>query len=338
MAAHHVLMSRLALAACRPSLEPLIKAGRLKVVTLPPDGEPSLEEALLVDVTAAFFSRDLHLAPSPGGNESARALFKAAQRAPRLQWLQIFFAGINDVPVLGRLMERGVRVTTAAGAGAPAIAQTVLAALMAISRGFLHHLEVQRRREWSPLSGASVPVPIAGQTATIVGLGPIGREVARILQFLGMHTVGVRRSIGDVDHCSEVFRYEDLREVLPRTDWLILTCPLTELTRQLVNGAAIEALPRGAKVINVSRGEVVDEEALTEALRNGQVSAAYLDVFSQEPLPESSPLWSLPNVLLSAHTANASTDYDEKVAAIFMDNLVRFLEARPLLNPALSNA
>lgn len=326
------------MASCSPALEALIAAGRLKVVTLPADGEPILDEVQLAQVTAAFFSRELHVAPSPGASESARAFFRAAQRAPRLQWLQVFFAGIDDVPVLDRLMSRGVWVTTAAGAGAPAMAQTVLAALMAISRGFLHHLAAQRQRRWTPLpEGASGPVPIAGQTATIVGLGPIGREVARLLGVFRMHTIGVRRSTGDVEHCDEVLRYEDLRQVLPRTDWLILTCPLTELTRQLVDEVAINALPRGARVINVARGEVVDEEALIEALRNGHLSAAYLDVFAQEPLPQDSPLWDMPNVLLSAHTAAASTDYDERVVAIFLENLARFLDGRPLMNTALSH-
>jgi phosphoglycerate dehydrogenase-like enzyme len=152
-----------------------------------------------------------------------------------------------------------------------------------------------------------------------------------------MHTIGVRRSAGDVEHCHEVLRYEDLPQVLPRTDWLILTCPLTEMTRRLVDEVAIHALPRGARVINVARGEVVDEEALIEALRNGHLSAAYLDVFTQEPLSEDSPLWDMPNVLLSAHTASASTDYDERVVAIFLENLARFLDGRPLLNAALSH-
>lgn len=334
MASPHVLMSRAAMASCRPVLDALVQQDRLVVTTLPEDGHPPLDEEQLSSITAAFFSRDLHLASSAGGNESARALFKAAQRAPKLKWLQLFFAGINDLPVLGRLMANGVEVTTAAGAGSQAIAQTVVAAVLSISRGFLHHIDAKRRQLWSPLAGEAVPRPLAGQQVTIVGLGPIGRELARLLRVFGLRTVGVNRTGVAVEHCDEVIRYADLASVLPATDWLVLACPLTDLTRRLVDKAAIGLLPAGARIINVARGEVLDEAALIDALRDGHVSAAYLDVFSQEPLPPDSPLWSMDNVLLSAHTAGASADYDANVQAIFLENLRRFGAGQPLMNSA----
>ena len=115
---------------------------------------------------------------------------------------------------------------------------------------------------------------------------------------------------------------------------MVLACPLTDLTRRLVDKAAIRLLPAGARIINVARGEVLDEMALIDALRDGHVSAAYLDVFSHEPLPPDSPLWSMDNVLLSAHTAGASTDFDTNVETIFLDNLRRFGVGLPLLNSA----
>ena len=328
----HLLMSSAARDSCGQAMDKLVRNRRLFVTTLPPDGLPALDEKQLSSVNVAFFSRDLHRTPSPGGNESARAFFKAALQAPRLRWTQIFFVGIDDVPVLGRLMAKGVDVTTATGAGSDAIAQSVIAAVLAISRGFLHHISAKNRKHWNPLAVHAEPPPIRGQQVTIVGLGPIGREVSRLLKVFGPRIVGISRSGDKVDFCDCNLRYADLATVLPTTNWLVLACPLTELTRRLIDKTAIDMLPRGARIINVARGAILDEAALIEALRSGHLTAAYLDVFSQEPLPSESPLWTMDNVLISPHTAGARSDYDANVQSIFLENLVRFCDGLPLLN------
>lgn len=330
----HLLLSECARVASARCLDPLVQAGRLRVTTLPPDGCDKLSDEQLSSVTGAFLSRDLHLAPSAAGNESLKSLVDALKRAPKLEWLQIFFAGVDAMPSLRRFSARGVQVTTASGAASVAIAHSVVAAVMAISRGFLHHMLSQRQRKWSPLRDVSIPAPIAGQRATIVGLGPIGLEIARLLRMLDMHVVGVRTSEASAEHCHQVLRYEDLGHALPTTDWLIVACPLTIKTHRLIDKAALKALPAGAKLVNIARGDVMDQASLIEALRSGNLSAAYLDVFSTEPLPNHSPLWEFENVLISAHTAGEQSDYDANVASIFEGNLLRFLDQMPLKNIA----
>jgi phosphoglycerate dehydrogenase-like enzyme len=127
-------------------------------------------------------------------------------------------------------------------------------------------------------------------------------------------------------------RFEDIHTVLPRADWLLLACPLTDRTRGLVDAAALALLPPGARLVNVSRGEVVDEPALVDALRSGTLSGAYLDVFAHEPLPPDSPLWDMPHVIVTPHTAGHSDGNEARVAALFLDNLKRWNEDQPLLN------
>jgi phosphoglycerate dehydrogenase-like enzyme len=120
--------------------------------------------------------------------------------------------------------------------------------------------------------------------------------------------------------------------VLPRTDWLLLACPLSDRTRGLIDAAALARMPAGARLVNVSRGEVVDEPALIDALRSGALAGAYLDVFAHEPLPADSPLWSLPNVIVTPHSAGHSDGNEARVAAIFLDNLRRWVRNQPLVN------
>jgi phosphoglycerate dehydrogenase-like enzyme len=126
--------------------------------------------------------------------------------------------------------------------------------------------------------------------------------------------------------------FENIVAVLPHADWLILACPLTARTQQLIDAAALALLPPGAQLVNVARGEVVDEAALVEALRSGGLAGAFLDVFEHEPLPAASPLWHLPNVIVTPHSAGHSDGNEARVGAIFLDNLTRWREGRPLLN------
>jgi phosphoglycerate dehydrogenase-like enzyme len=163
-------------------------------------------------------------------------------------------------------------------------------------------------------------------------LGPIGREIARLLKALGMRVIGVRRQPAAVETVDEVVTFETIRAALPRADWLILACPLSETTRGLLNAATIDLLPPGARVINVSRGEVVVESDLVAALQAGRLGGAFLDVLVEEPLEAVSPLWSLPNVILTPHTAGHTRGLPKAVGEIFLDNLVRWREGRPLRN------
>jgi phosphoglycerate dehydrogenase-like enzyme len=195
-------------------------------------------------------------------------------------------------------------------------------------------MQAQSRRAWIPLRGERTPRDLAGQAALVVGLGPIGREVARLLTAIGVRVVGVRRSAQPVEHCDATISFAQIREALPRTDWVILACPLSDLTRGLIDAEALRLLPPGARLLNVSRGAVVDEAALVEALRSGHLGGAYLDVFTREPLGPDSPLWSLPNVIFSPHSSSYSLGYADRVGEIFLDNLTRWRDGLPLRNVA----
>ncbi len=333
----HLLLSRACADALRPRLAPF--AAHLDVTVLPGDGEAPLDDAQLAAITCAYFSRDLHHQPSPGGAQSARSFFKTIERCPNLRWLQIFFAGVSSLAAVAeRLQARGVQISTATGAAAEPIAQGILAAVLAFSRGWLHHLASQRQGLWQPLTDAQVPPPLQGQTATVVGMGEIGRETTRLLRGFGLTVQAVRKSDSPVEGCERTVPYERLRELLPATDWLILACPLTERKRHLVNADALAALKPGAHLINIARGDVVDEPALLAALAAKCIAGAYLDVFSTEPLPADSPFWSLDNVVLTPHNAGARNDYVAQVDRIFFDNLQRFVDGEPLTRLAIKSA
>lgn len=331
----HLLLSRAATEALRPRLDRF----DIDVTTLPGDDDAPLTDEQLAAITCAYFSRDLHHHPSPGGSQSTRSFFKTLERTPNLRWLQIFFAGVSSITLVAdRLQARGAQISTATGAAAEPIAQNILAAVLAFSRGWLHHLGSQRRGVWQPLTDAQVPAPLAGQVATIVGMGVIGQETVQLLRHFGLKVQAVRQSDTPADGCERTVPYERLRELLPSTDWLILACPLTEQTRRLVNAEALAALKPTAHLINIARGDVIDEAALLETLAAKRIAGAYLDVFSKEPLPADSPFWQLDNVVITPHNAGARNDYVAQVDRIFFDNLQRFLEGQPLTRLAIKGA
>jgi len=285
------------------------------------------------DADVAFVSRDVTgLSTKHELLPHTRRFHDALRHAPSLRWVHAHSSGA-DRPVYGELRARGVEVTTSSGANAGVVVQTALAGVLMLARRFPQLLTAQRDKTWAPLVGSGLPRDLAGQTAVIVGWGPIGQGLGALLSALGLRVVSVRSSAGAaLAPAVESVRFEDIGRVLPRADWLLLACPLTERTRGLVDAAALALLPPGARLVNVARGEVVDEAALIEALRGGALAGAYLDVFAHEPLPADSPLWSLPNVIVTPHTAGHSDGNEARVAALFLDNLRRWNAGLPLLN------
>ena len=173
---------------------------------------------------------------------------------------------------------------------------------------------------------------LAGRTVLVVGLGAIGLEVARIAGALGMRVLGVKRTPADVPGVDEVGDPGRIAELAARADDLVVTLPLTDATRGLVDAATLRALRPGGVVANVGRGAVIDEAALVDALRDGHLAGACLDVFTEEPLPQDSPLWELDNVIIAPHDA-ARTDHEDADAAdVFADNLRRRVAGEPLRN------
>ena len=229
-----------------------------------------------------------------------------------------------------------MQIATSSGANAQVVATVALAGLLALARRFPGLWAEQQARQWIPLLGERMPRDLPGQTATLVGWGPIGQKLGSLLQALGLHVVAVRQHAASPCQATpdavEHVTFERLHEVLPRTDWLILACPLTDKTRQLVNAHTLAALPAGAHLINVARGEVVDEAALVSALQSGHLGGAFLDVFAHEPLPTDSPLWAMPQVMVTPHAAGHSDGNEQRVRQMFLDNLRRYTAGQSLLN------
>ena len=294
------------------------------LIVLPSDPQARLPDADCARVEIAFFSTDVF-------PDHSRQFFSTVRKAPQLKWLHAFNVGV-DHPIFTELLGRGVRVTTSAGSTAQPIAQTAIMGLLALARGFPRWLVAQRGRQWNP-ERKLLPPDLHTQTAVVVGLGRIGAEIARLARALGLKVIGIRRSPRRADDpVDELHPPAALPGLLSRCDWLIIACPLTPETRGLVDAQAIAALPKGARVINIARGEIVDEPALIEALKNGHLAGAYLDVFAIEPLPPDSPLWELPNVLATPHNSAVATGNDERVLEIFLANLERWRRDAPLVN------
>lgn len=296
----------------------------LELVVLPADPEGRLSDADCARLDLAFFSNDIFPTYS-------RQFFSTVRKAPALQWLHVFNAGV-DHPIYTEMLQRGVRLTTSAGSTAVPIAQTAITGLLMLARNFPRWLKAQQARRWDPMRPADFPRDLVGQTALILGMGSIGSEIARLAQVLGLKVIGIRRSPKKPgDPVDEMHPPQKLAELLPRADCLILSCPLTSETRGLIDAAMLARLPQGACIINIARGEIIDETALIAALREGRLGGAYLDVFAKEPLTES-PLWDLPNVLITPHNSAAAEGNDERVYQMFIANLQCWHQGKALRN------
>jgi phosphoglycerate dehydrogenase-like enzyme len=269
-------------------------------------------------IHAAFFSRELYEGstlhtPGPLSN----AFFEAVDAAPALRWLHVCSSGL-DLPQYAAALGRGVRVTSSAGVTAVPIAQTALAAILGLSRGFGRWLPAQAASRWDPFPQADKPGDLSGQRVLVVGAGSIGLELGRLLKAVGFRTTAVRRGTAATPHYDETLDFSGLDAALPHCDWLVLAVPLTQQTRGFMDARRLALLPRHARFANIARGELVDEAALTSLLQAGRLAGAYLDVFAQEPLPAHSPLWSLPNVWISPHNSSASRGHEQRVIEIFV--------------------
>jgi phosphoglycerate dehydrogenase-like enzyme len=305
-----------------------VPAGSLTFITA--------EEAVAADgpcaADIAFMTREVTGSSSKDRKTPELQGFETVLRkSPNLKWLQIHPAGAER-PIYRELRDRGVKVTTASGATAVTVAHSTLGAVIALNRRFPLLADAQRRHAWEPRLGERSPRDLGGQCAVIVGMGPIGRHIASFLKMLGMTAIGVRRTAEPVEPCDRTIAYEQLPEVLPQADWLILCCPASPVTRGIANAAAFAAMPAGSHFINVSRGEVAIEKDVIAALAGGHLAGAYLDVFEREPLDPASPLWDMPNVLVSPHTASHSLGQNEAIFDIFLDNLARWRAGTRLRN------
>lgn len=304
---------------------------KLEPVVLPVDSEARLDPDACKRIDIAYFTEDM--VP-----KFSRQFFSACHKAERLRWLHVFNAG-TDNPVFGQMLARGVCLTTSSGANAEPVGVSAAAGLLMLARGFPGWMAAQRRHAWEPVRGAAAPDDLRGQTLLLLGVGEIGKTLARIAQTLGMRVIGVRRSgLRPDDPVDEMHTPAALDRLLPRAQWLALTCPLTDETRRMISAARLALLPAGARLINVARGEIVDEPALIAALQSGHLGGAYLDVVEREPLPAESPLWDMPNVVLSPHNANVSTGNEARTTEIFLQNLGLRARGEPMRNLVTTQA
>ncbi len=278
------------------------------------DGDPATG-------TAAYMSSDMWRTPM------GRDVLGKLADWPALRWVHTSSAGV-DHPSFARLLAGGVTLTNAAGVNSVAIAQHVLALMLAHARRLDRYRALQTEREWLRLECEE----LTGATALIIGFGGIGRQVARLCRAFEMEVVGLRRRPEPDDDADRMLSPAELREALPLADYIVLACPLTEATHGLIDAPALAVMKPAAYLINVARGPVVDSAALDGALRDGRIAGAALDVFDREPLPPDSPLWSAPNLTITPHSAGSSPLNPERNARFFLANLDRFVHGAALEN------
>ncbi len=294
-----------------------------------PDLRAAADLARLVQVTGVE-SLEAHLPELEAvfaWNFDRPRLLDVVPRAPRLRWIQSISAGVEEL-ASPTLTAHGVVLTNAAGVYDPGLAESVLGFLLSFSTRLLEDARL-RPGEW-PADEIGL---LRGTTALVVGAGSIGTEVGRLLRAAGLHVRGVARTPRRPDETfEEIAGPDELLTELARADHVVNVLPITEATRGFFGAAAFAAMRRHAIFVNIGRGATVDEPALIQALERGVIAGAALDVFAAEPLPAESPLWRMPNVLVSPHRAGDHDRWADDVVALFVDNLERFVAREPLRN------
>lgn len=267
-------------------------------------------------------------------------------RAPALKWMQLYSAGADHIPA--GAVAPNVKVTTASGIHGVAIAEIVFGMMLSWTHRVHISLRAQIKHEWLRTGYfMSTADELRGKTIGIIGYGSIGRETARMAQALGMTVLALKRNPemrtddgwqleGSGDPEGKIprrfFGPEERDAILAESDFIVVTLPLSPDTRKFVGAKQFAAMKPGAYLVNIGRGEVIDEQAMIEALQQKRIAGAGLDVFEREPLPEDSPLWDFEEVILTPHMAGGHRGYTDKACELFAENLRRFRSGAPLLN------
>jgi phosphoglycerate dehydrogenase-like enzyme len=260
------------------------------------------------------------------------ALKRTADANSGLRWVHTMAAGGgSQVKAAGLSEEQLHRIafTTSAGVHGGPLAEFAVFGVIAGAKDLPRLLAQQRDHTWT---GRWAMRQVSEITVLVVGLGGIGREVARKLSGLGATIIGTSRHGRPVEHVDQQIRVEEISSTVPQVDAIVLTLPGTAATDKLIGVDVLDAVKPGTILVNVGRGTVVDEDALVPALRDGRIGFAALDVFATEPLREDSPLWDEPNVLVSPHTAALNAAEDRLIAELFAANATRFLDGQELMN------
>jgi phosphoglycerate dehydrogenase-like enzyme len=275
-------------------------------------------------------------------------LLPSPQQAPNLRWIQFHYAGIDHVVDAPILQKEGLVATTLSGGSASQMAEYAVMMLLALGHRLPQLINSQKSSEW-PKDRWELfsPQELRESNVGIVGYGSIGRQVARLLTPFGVQILAIKRDamhpedIGYIpegqgdpqgDFVRRLYPPQALKSMVKACDFVVVTIPLTEETRGMINAEALASFKPTAFLVDVSRGGIVDHEALIEALKEKKLAGAALDVFPEEPLPAESPLWKMPNVLLTPHIAGNTAFYDERAVELFAENLDRYLSGLPLYN------
>ncbi|MBR1552820.1 MAG: D-2-hydroxyacid dehydrogenase [Schwartzia sp.] len=249
--------------------------------------------------------------------------------APKLRWVQALTAGVDGFIALDAFRESDILLTNVRGIHGIPIAEHVLGMILCRTRGLLAAHDNQKAKQWKGLRGLD---ELYGKTAAVIGLGSVGSVIANRLKAMGMTVLGVKQSMSDEPDVNKLYTPDALFEVLPQADVVIVTLPLTPETENLFSEKAFDAMKPTAFFVNVSRGAVVNEADLAAALRANTIGGAALDVFCEEPLPASSPLWDAPNLLITPHHAATSPRYMERAIDIFIENLKAYPDTTRMRN------
>jgi phosphoglycerate dehydrogenase-like enzyme len=288
-------------------------SGAAVVVTRDPDEIAALIDR--IEVAGGWFPADL------------------LPQASNLRWYQQWSAGADWLLRHPQAAEADFILTNTSGIHAVPITEHVFGLLLCFGRELGRALRAQEDHEWIPQRDHPELFELAGKTMVLIGVGAIGTRIAQVAGAMGMEVLGVRRDpTKEVAGVASMWGPDELLDLLPRGDVVVLTVPLTEETRGMIGRAELEAMGETATLINVGRGGTVDENALVDALRNGQIGRAALDVFEDEPLPDDSALWDVENLTITSHYAGVTPHYHERALDVFLDNLERYCAGEDLHN------
>jgi phosphoglycerate dehydrogenase-like enzyme len=255
------------------------------------------------------------------------------ESAPHLKLIQSPGAGVDFLMNTPKLVESDIIVTNTRGAHGPSIAEHVFALLLSLTRGIPQALEWQRDKHWGRQEGYRALHEIKDTTIGIIGYGQIGRSVAKRARAFETNVIAVDAHSGPGDESvADVWPLDRLHDLLGQADAVVISAPYTRESRHLIDAAALAAMKPTAYLIAISRGGIVDENALAAALQSGQIAGAGVDVTEQEPLPADSPLWTVPNIIITPHLAGASAPKEKRCVQILYDNLVRLANGGQLIN------
>lgn len=299
----------------------------------------NLEDAYVEEIKKAAPDWEIHT-----GKELSDDILKQAEilvnwrkdkestylESSQLKWVQSWSAGVDSLN-LDKIVEKDIKLTSANGVHSYPISETIFAYILGFTRLIHTYVRQQQEKVWHH---AKLRGEIHNKTMAVLGTGKIGQETAKIAKAFGMKVLGVRHSGKSAENVDEMYQPHQLDKVLPQSDFVVVTLPLTEDTHHLIGREQFKQMKNDCFFVNIGRGPIVDEKALIEALENNEIAGAGLDVFEKEPLEESSPLWEMENVILTPHTAGATEFYNQRVIEdIFIPNLKNYLDGKaPSIN------